>query len=265
MRVIDCHTHCFPDDLAERAVGRLVSSYKVTPSFDGTVNGLIAQMDAAGFEASVVVPVATKPSQVEPINTWAMEIKTDRVICFGAMHPGYPDPKKELARIRAAGIKGIKLHPNWQDYQPEDPIAFPIYEALTELGMIAYFHGGDELEKWPIPIASTPKALAEVHQRFPEMRMVVAHMGGYRMWDGVEDHLIGTGVWFDVSACFPEDLPDERLVRMMRAHGMDKIVYGSDSPCGPPVSQLQRMLSLPLTDEEKEILCSINAIRLLGL
>lgn len=57
----------------------------------------------------------------------------------------------------------------------------------------------------------------------------------------------------------------DRLARMMRAHGVERILFGSDSPCGPPVSQLQRMLSLPLTDEEKELLCWKNAVRLLGL
>ena len=265
MRIIDCHTHCFPDSLAERAVGRLVSSYKVTPSFDGTVNDLIRQMDDAGIEMSVMVPVATKPSQVQPINDWVLGIRHPRVIPFGAMHPDFPEIASEIRRLREAGIKGVKLHPNWQGYKPEDPKAFPIYEALIENDMIAYFHGGDELEKWPTPIDSTPRAFAEVHAQFPYLKLVVAHMGGYRMWDEVEEYLLGRDLYFDISACFPEDLPDDQLLRMMRAHGMEKILYASDSPCGHPVSQLQRMLSLPLADEEKELLCWKNAARLLGL
>ena len=265
MRVVDCHTHCFPDEIAERAVGRLVSGYHVVPSFDGTIAGLIAQMDAAGIEASVIVPVATKPSQVESINDWAIRINGGRVICYGAMHPDFAEIEKEIARISAAGIRGIKLHPNWQDFQPESPSAFPIYEALTKRGMIAHFHGGDELEPWPTEIVSTPKAYAEVHRRFPEMKMIVAHMGGYLMWDDVEEHLLGSGVYFDMSACFAESLPDERLVRMMRAHGVERILFGSDSPCVAPIPQLQRLLSLPLTDAEKEMICHRNAVTLLGL
>lgn len=265
MRIVDCHTHCFPDAVAERAVGRLTTAYHVTPSFDGTVRGLIGQMDACGFEASVVLPVATKASQVPSINDWAIEIMSERVIPFGAMHPEFPEPEQELDRIHGIGIRGVKLHPNWQGFRPEDPQAFPIYEALGEKGMIAYFHGGDELEAWPEPIASTPEALGHVHRRFPRLKMVIAHMGGYRMWDAVEEHLIGREIHFDVSACFPADIPDERLVRMMRAHGVDKIMYGSDCPCGPPMSQLRRMLSLPLTSAEKALICWENADRLLGL
>ena len=265
MRVIDSHTHCFPDDLAERAICRLVSGYHVTPSFDGTIKGLIAQMDAVGIEASVVVPVATKESQVKPINDWAAGIRHPRVIPFGAVHPDLADLADEMARIKGLGLRGVKIHPNWQQFKPQDPAVFPMYEALVANDLIAYFHGGDELEKWPEPIVATPFAFSEVHRQFPNMRMVVAHMGGYLMWDEVEEYLIGKDVYFDVSACFPEYLPDERLLPMMRAHGMEKILWASDSPCSDPLSQLNRILSLPLTDEEKEMICWRNAVRLLGL
>lgn len=264
MRVIDCHAHCFTDELAPRAVARLVSGYRVTPSFDGTVHDLIRQMDDAGIEASVLVPVATKPSQVKPINDWVLGIHHPRIIPFGAMHPGYPELREEAARLRAAGIKGVKLHPNWQGYRPEDPISFPMYEALIENGMIAFFHGGDELEKWLTEIVSTPKALSEVHDRYPDLKLVIAHMGGFRMWDDVEKYLVGRDIYMDTSFCMPEDLDDEEFVRLMREHGIEKILYASDSPCGPPVPQLSRLLSLPLTDEEKEHICWKNAVRLLG-
>ena len=57
----------------------------------------------------------------------------------------------------------------------------------------------------------------------------------------------------------------ERLLSMMRAHGIEKIMWASDSPCSDPTSQLHRILSLPLTEEEKEMVCWKNAARLLGL
>ncbi len=265
MKVIDCHAHCFTDDLAERAIARLVSGYQVTPSFDGTVADLIRQMDRDGIDTSVIVPVATKPSQVRPINDWVLGIHHSRVIPFGAMHPDYPEVAEETARLKSGGIKGVKLHPNWQGYRPEDPSAFPVYQALMDNEMIAFFHGGDELEKWPTEILSTPKALLQVHERFPQMKLVIAHMGGFRMWDDVERYLIGRDLFMDISFTMPEDLPDDRLARMIRAHGVEKILFASDSPCGPPVPQLNRLLSLPLTDEEKEFICWKNAARLLGI
>jgi hypothetical protein len=265
MKVIDCHTHCFPDDLAEKAVARLTSAYQLVPSFDGTVCGLIGQMDEAGIEASVIVPVATKPSQVQSINDWIAGIRHPRVIGFGAMHPDLPDIREETARIAALGIRGIKLHANWQRFRPDDPKAYPMYEAAIEQGMIVYFHGGDELEPWPEEILATPRAFAQVRRSFPELKMIVAHLGGYLMWDAVEEHLLGSDVYLDMSACFPEDLPDDRYLALMRAHGIQKILFASDSPCGPPIPQLRRLLSLLLTDEEKEMVCWGNAAKLLGL
>jgi uncharacterized protein len=265
MRVIDCHAHCFPDELAERAIARLVSGYRVTPSFDGTLKDLIRQMDDAGIEKTVIVPVATKPSQVHPINDWITGIHHDRVIPFGAVHPGMPDIAQEIGRLKAMGIRGVKLHPNWQGYRPEDPSVFPMYEALVQNDMIAFFHGGDELEVWPTEILSTPYALSQVNDRYPEMRMVVAHMGGFRMWEDVEHHLLGRDIYMDISFTMPEDLPNSRLAPMMRAHGIENILYASDSPCGQPLAQLHRLMSLSLTDEEKAQVCWKNAARLLGL
>lgn len=264
MRVIDCHTHCFPDSIAERAVQRLTSAYEVTASFDGTVAGVLGQMDASGIDISVILPVATKASQVTSINDWSAGIRNDRLIAFGAMHPEFPAIGEEIDRMISMGIRGMKLHPNWQGFDPDSPCAFPIYEA-AQGRMIAYFHGGDELEKWPEPIASTPEALANVHRMFPRLTMVVAHMGGYLMWDEVEKHLLGSDVYLDFSACFPEDISDERLTAMIRAHGVERVLYGSDSPCGHPVHQLVRLLSFPFTDEEKELMTWRNASRLLGV
>lgn len=265
MKVIDCHTHCFPDEIAERAVTRLTRAYQCVPSFDGTIAGLIGQMDAASIDISVVVPVATKPSQVRSINDWAAAVEQERVIVFGAMHPQFEDIRGEMARMKDMGIRGIKLHPNWQDFRPEDPQVFPIYESATKHEIVVQFHAGDELEAWPVPIVATPKALRQVHDAFPGMMMITAHLGGYRMWDEVEKHLLGTDVIFDMSACFPEDLPDDRYIAMIIAHGSDKVLFGSDSPCGDPVSQLERLLSLPLTDEDKESICWRNAARLFGM
>jgi len=265
MKVIDCHVHCFPDDLAERAVARLTSAYQVVPSFDGTIGGAIRQMESAGIERSVVLPVATKPSQVKSINDWIMGIKDERIIPFGAIHPYLSDVKAEISRIARMGIKGVKLHPNWQGYKPQDTEVFPMYEAIMEYGLIAYFHGGDELEPWPTEIVSTPEAYADIRRRFPEMKMVIAHMGGYLMWDDVRRYLLGADVYFDMSACFPDKLSDEEYLRMMREHGIEKILYASDSPCSHPVPQMERLLRLPLTESERRLIFWGNAAHLLGL
>jgi uncharacterized protein len=262
MKVIDCHTHCFPNDIAEAAITKLANVYDIEPFFDGTVAGLLACMDETGVDISFNLPVATKPSQVQPINNWVTGIGEPRVVGFGAMHPQFPEPEKEIARMIDLGIPGFKLHPNWQSFRPDDSSVFPIY-AAAEGKLAIVFHAGDELGIWP-QILATPKAIRKVHDLFPGLKIVAAHMGGYRMWDEVEAHLLGSGVIFDVSACLAEHLPDERLVSMIRAHGAEKILFGSDSPFSRPDSQLERLLSLPLTSDEKERIIWRNASKLLA-
>jgi len=104
-----------------------------------------------------------------------------------------------------------------------------------------------------------------VHHAFPGLAMIAAHFGGYRMWDGVREHLVGTGVCFDTSYCPPEDLPDDDMRDLIRAHGADRIVFGSDFPFGDPAPDLARLLDLGLEREEVEAIAWRNADGLLGL
>ncbi len=262
-KIIDCHVHVFPDEIAEKAIIHLTNGFQIQPAFDGTVDGLFASMDSAGIETVWNLPVATKPAQVESINNWSIKHRNERMVCFGAMHPDYPSPVDEIKRLRDLGFPGIKFQPNWQNFRPDDPRMFPIYQAM-EGSMIVYFHSGGEL-KQPHELFATPKAVAAVHELFPNLTICVAHFGGFDMWDDVEEYLMGENVYLDLSCCFPQFISDERLLRMMRAHGMSKVLFGSDSPCGHPAEHLARILSLPLTDEEKDAICSKNALKLLFL
>ncbi|MHB0998878.1 MAG: amidohydrolase family protein [Armatimonadota bacterium] len=264
MKIIDSHVHCFADEIAERAVCVLTKAYQIAPAFDGTVSGLVDMMDSAGIYASFILPVATKPSQVQPINDWIVKVSCERIIGFGAMHPEFPSPVEEMKRIADMGLPGIKFQPNWQGFSPVDPRIYPVYEFMQENGMIVYFHSGEEGEFDP-EILATPESISKVHRDFPGLKIAVAHLGGYRMWDDVYRYLIGTDIYFDISQCPPEDLPDEEMLRLMRTHGMDKILFGSDAPCTHPSTIISRLESLNLTDEDRELICSRNAERLLGI
>jgi uncharacterized protein len=220
-------------------------------------------MDEASVCASIVVPVATKPSQVKPINDWIAGIKNERIIGFGAMHPDFPNPAEELDRMESLGIRGIKIQPNWQGCRSDDPRMFPIYEAADDR-FVFIFHAGGELREMEEQLAP-PISFANVRKMFPRLRMVVAHMGGYRMWDEVEESLIGENLYLDLSCCFTQYISDERLLRMIRAHGVEKILFASDAPCAGPGPQFARIMSLDLTDEEREQIAHKNAAHLLGL
>ncbi|MCL5105130.1 MAG: amidohydrolase family protein [Armatimonadetes bacterium] len=260
--VVDFHVHAFPDHVAPSALDSLFTAYGIRPVTDGTISGLLGLMEREGVSYAVVMPVATKPAQVKSINNWAASHTDPRIICFGGIHPDLDDPAEEIDRIVSLGLPGIKIQANWQDTYVDDPKMYPIYEAA--LGrLIIMFHAGDEPTEFEKQRA-TPERLARVHADFPGLTMVAAHMGGYRMWDDVEKHLIGKNIYMDTSACFPEDLPNERLVDMIRRHGVEKILFATDIPLAGPKSEIAKFEQLGLTDDELEMIFWKNAKGLLG-
>lgn len=262
-KVIDFHIHVFPDDLAPRAVEKFTNVYGTAPMSDGTVSGNIAYMDEAGIDISVPQPVATRPSQVQGINDWAYSIRSDRLIPFGAIHPDYPKIAEEIDRLVAVGFRGIKLQPNWQEFYPDEERAFPIYEA-AEGRLAILFHAGQEIGAIEV-VRSTPDRLLKVHRAFPGLKMIVAHLGGYDLWDEAEEHLSGTDVFFDISYCPEEGLPGEELVRLVKKHGTSKVLFASDFPFADPKIDIDRLSRMPLSADEKEDITWRNGAKILGL
>ncbi|MGC8861355.1 MAG: amidohydrolase family protein [Armatimonadota bacterium] len=260
--VVDFHVHAFPDEVAGRAVEALLKAYQVEPVTDGTVGGLLRHMQSSGVDYSVIQPVATKPTQVRSINDWAAGRTEQGIICFGAIHPDYDDVQSEIERIISLGLPGIKIQGNWQGVCVDDPKMTPIYEA-TEGRLIVLFHSGEELAPFE-DMRATPRRLAAVHREFPNLTMIAAHMGGYRMWDEVEDCLLGQDVYFDTSACFPKDLPDDRFLDFIRRHGAERILFATDCPFGDALDDIPRLMQLGLKDSELDLILSGNARQLLG-
>jgi hypothetical protein len=262
MSIVDFHVHAFPDDVAQRAIHALLETYQVRAVSDGTISGLVDYMGKSGVDYSVVQPVATKPSQVRSINDWAASHTDARVISFGGIHPDFEDVPGEIDRIVSLGLPGIKIQGNWQGVYIDDPAMRPIYEA-AQGRLIVLFHSGEELAPFE-EMRATPARLAAVHREFPGLTMVAAHMGGYRMWDEVEEHLLGKDIYFDTSACFPKDLPDERFLDLIRRHGAERILFATDSPFGDALADIPRLTQMGLTDRELELIFGGNATRLLG-
>ncbi|MDH7602127.1 MAG: amidohydrolase family protein [Armatimonadota bacterium] len=259
---VDFHVHAFPDELAQRALNHLVETYHVPAITDGTVSGLLKHMKSCGVSYSVIQPVATKPSQVKSINEWASSRKEPGIISFGAIHPDCENVAEEIDRIISLGLPGIKIQANWQGVYVDDARMYPIYEA-AQRRLIIMFHAGKELAPTD-EIRATPERLARVLRDFPHLTMIAAHMGGYLMWNEVEEHLLTKDVYFDTSACFCSDLPDARFLQLIRRHGAERVLFATDSPFGNAKNDIHRLLSLGLDDEELELIFWGNAKRLLG-
>jgi uncharacterized protein len=261
MRIIDFHTHAFPDAIAPAAVASLAAEGDVSAHYDGTVAGLVATMDRSGVDVSVVQPVATKPSQVSTINEWAVSVASDRIIAFGAMHPDLDDPATELARMHALGLRGFKMHSEYQHFAPDEPRLDPIWSAAAELGLIAFFHAGADIA---VPtVRGTPGAFGRLLDRWPGLTVVLAHMGGYDLWTGVAEVLAGRDVWLDTSYTLGH-LSDEEFVSLIGAHGSDRVLFGSDGPWTDPAAEVAHLRRLGLAPAEIDGILGGNAERLLG-
>jgi uncharacterized protein len=261
VRIIDIHTHAWPDAVAEKAVSSLMSRGTLKASYDGTIAGLLGKMDRSGVDVSVMLPVATKPSQVASINDWAASIATDRIVAFGSMHPDLADAPAEVARMAALGLRGLKLHPEHQAFAPDEPRLAPVYEAAVEHDMTVLFHAGhDELHE---TLRGTPESFATVLDGFPGMRVVLAHLGGYRVWNRVAEVLVGRDVYLDTAYTLGH-LPDADFVEIVHAHGAEHVLFGSDGPWTDAAEEIAWLRRLPFSHGVIAAILGENAERLLA-
>lgn len=263
--VIDFHTHAFPDALAQRAISTLVAAGNngYVPCSDGTAGGLLKNMDRFGVDISVVQPVVTKPSQTRTVNLWAKEISDGRLISFGGLHPETDDFKRDIDFICELGLPGIKLHPEYQGFEIDDPKMLRLYDYALSRGLILLFHAGFD-PAFPPPIHSSPKRFRQISESLGGGTIVAAHLGGIKQWDEVEQELAGSRVYLDTSMGF-EYYSKEQFLRIVKKHGADKILFASDSPWSRADKELETLNSLPLSQEEKDLILYKNAKGLLKL
>ena len=260
--IIDFHAHCFDDRIAAAAVDKLQDSARIRAAHDGTLNGLLTHMSECGVDKSVVLPVATKPSQVKSINTWAIENRSDKLCFFGALHPDDPDWAENLALLKQAGFKGIKLHPDYQHFFADDARLMPIYEAIRDLSFIVVLHAGVDVSN-TAPVGCTPLMIRRVMQNVPGLTLVAAHMGSHALWRDVEEVLVGLPLFLD-TAYSHYALGDEGMARIIRRHGAENVLFGTDSPWKKADDEIARISGLPLSAADIDLIMSQNAIRLLA-
>ncbi len=263
--IIDIHTHAFPDAIADYAMEILTQDCngEYLPCSDGTVSGLLNNMDKFGIGLSVIQPVVTRPTQTKNLNIWAESVQCDKIISFGGIHPATDDYKRDVDLVAELGLKGIKLHPEYQQFEIDDPKMLKIYDYIFSKGLIILFHAGYD-PAFPPPIHSSPKRFAEISRAMQGGVMIAAHLGGQEQWDEVEEHLAGSNIYMDTSMGF-NYYPHDRFLRIVEKHGADKILFGTDSPWSRGDEEINSLNSLPLTDEQKELILHKNAERILGL
>lgn len=260
-RIIDFHTHAFPDNLAERAVTHLAHEGGIKCYLDGKLDSLIESMEKYEIEKSVVCSIATKPKQYKPIFEWSKSITSGKIIPFPSFHPEDPMAMERIDEIKGEGFKGIKMHPFYQDFYLDEERMFPIYEKISEQKLMLVVHTGFDMAFEFIRRAD-PLRIVKVIEKFPALKLITTHLGAWKDWEEVERHILGKNIYMETS--FSLEVMDEEKVRaIFDKHPKEYILFGTDSPWAEQGEAISMFKSLELGEDAERLILSDNAERLL--
>ena len=274
--IIDIHTHIFPDKIAYETLRHMEQSIyecqgiKVNAEATALRSDLSKTTIEAGIDKSIICPVATNVTQPAKLNALASEINetTDEthLFSFGAIHPDNENYKEIIDDIVARDLKGVKLHPDYQDKLFSDEKYQRIVDYAAEKDLVIVIHAGEDIGI-PAEIHCTPDMILEMHRHMQPEKLVLAHMGGWRMWDEVEEKLLELPYYLDTAICLNKNveiyLDNEQFVRMVRKRGADKVLFGTDSPWYDQKRAIEDLKQTGLNEEELKLVLGENANKLI--
>ena len=274
---IDFHTHVFPEKIAEKAVNSLTMRAKeahggkdmLSPCTDGTLSGLKAEMKKSGVKASVIMPVVTAPRQFDSINAYAAEINgKEGIYSFGGIHPDCENPEEKLDYIKSLGLKGVKMHPAYQNCVIEDRRFVKIARHCMQNGIYMLFHAGYDIAFPETDFCTADGVIKAFGQMFGEYgesenpHVILAHLGGLKSGAETLRKLCGLPVYLDL-ACTADTMSDSEVEEIIKAHGAERILFASDCPWQSQTDAIRQIERLNLTEKEKELIAHINAEKIL--
>lgn len=260
MKVIDFHTHIYPNKIAKKATESTCKFYTLKTDLVGTSEVLLERGKKAGISEFVLLPVATNPDHVHHINEFVLEEATvhKEFHGFGTLHAEMQNPLGEIEFIKQSGLKGVKLHPDIQQFPIDDKRLFPVYDMLQG-NLPVLIHCGDTRYDF-----SHPKRLKNVINNFPNLQVIAAHLGGWSLFDTAFENLKDTNCFLDISSSMMF-LPKQKVEEYILGYGADRILFGTDFPLWDPENELKSFFNLNLTETDKEKIAFKNAERILKL
>lgn len=260
--IIDAHTHVWPDKIAGIALGgNRVPGLEARG--DGTVGGLTRDMSDSGVDISCCLAIANEARHLDSVNRFVAGIADETHIPFGTVHVE-ASVEDNLASLERHGIKAVKIHPLFQRFALDDPRLWEILEALGgDYAVITHVgEGGDAFTN----SLSSPKMIRDIARQFPQLRLMACHFGGYKILDDAEEMLSGADVVLETS--WPPSLATlrpERVRALIRKHGAERIVFGSDWPMTSPGEEIRAIEGLGLSDDETKLVLGGSLARVLRL
>ena len=279
MRAIDMHVHVprqpgLPEMSIEPGLRRYFK-VRSAPERGDELAAAYAGWDILGVVFSVDAETTTGESP--DTNDYVAGIVKDhpgQLVGFATVDPWKMEAAvDEVERaVTHLGLRGLKLHPIHQAFQPNDVRFYPLYGKCVDLGVPVLIHsgfaaaglgmpGGGGLKlKYGAPIPGIDDIAAD----FPDLTIVMAHPA----WPWVEEQIAVAlhkpNVYIDLSGWAPRFIP-ESLVRETNTRLQDKVLFGSDFPYLTPDRWLKGFESLPIDDEVRPKVLVENARRVLGI
>ena len=244
MRIADIHAHIFPHKLAEKASASIGGFYGTHAGHLASVEMLLPLEAEAGITHCAVASSATSPHQVQHINDFiASEVQAhSNLIGLGTLFPTMEGWEAEVERMVALGLRGVKIHPDFQHIPIDLPEAVPMYRAVAKAGLPVLFHMGDARYDY-----SSPQRLTNLIRQVPDLIAIAAHFGGWQAWDKSYDHVQPENVFYDTSSSLMF-LGKERALDFLDKLGAQRFLFGTDFPMWTPAEELQRFLDLGLEE-----------------
>ncbi len=249
MPIVDMHAHVYPEKIAEKATRSVGEFYHIPMEAQvGTVAQLCALREKTAITHNVVCSVAVKPQTVTSINDFiAASCAADQTLLgLAAMHQDFEDVEGELQRAQSLGLLGVKLHPDTQCVNMDDPRLMRVYEVCERRSIPLLIHCGDYRYDY-----SHPLRLQRILHEFPQLRVCAAHFGGWSVYDLALEFLEHENCFLDVSSSM-RYLGLRRSRELIEDYGPDRIMFGSDFPMWNPGDEHERFLAMGFSNDAYE-------------
>lgn len=232
--LIDCHTHLAnPEHIggeflagAQRAWGE-ECNLAATPEMHSKASKMC--------DATIVLPIDAEEMGYYTPNTFVAEYvqgAPTRRVGFASVNPNRVGADKILQQaVLELGLKGVKLAPIYQKFDPSAPLAYPVYAMANQLQIPIMWHQGTSyVENGPLEY-SNAVFLDPVARSFPDLKMIVAHLG--HPWFAETACLVRKhpNVYADMSALSTRPWQMYNALITALEYGIeDKIFFGTDYP-----------------------------------
>lgn len=268
--IIDAHCHIFPNAIAKKATDSIDDFYGMSKSgvidkcaFVGTSENLLKQCEESGVDKCVVTSVATTPHHAQSINAYiAEEVKShrDKFIGIGSLHPHSETLENDVEHLKELGLKGVKLHPDIQNFKIDDPEVIKILEICNKEKLPLLIHTGDARFD-----NSNPDRVEKILKMFPELTIIGAHFGGWSVWEKAYPKLSKyENFYVDTCSSFYA-LKKDTTKAIINAYGTNKVIFGTDYPMWRQSDDLEYLFDLGLSDSELNDILYNNIKRVLNL